>query len=667
MKKTIFFIVCLMYTATSMQAQIDYTSRITNPSFEDGTTTGWTSYGYNAEDAATVSITPNAQSPYQDRWTMSNADGNYLCDYYLWAWTGWWSYYNIHQTIANLPAGGYELSAILASHSAEVANDGATKYVSLFAGKLDGDMNDANCGIYSNITTIAPLGRAVGVPTKVQFEIDTPTDITIGAGLVNHYSAWEIFFKADNFKLYYLGLPLSNSALELPNDKTTLLTPNQWYYYDADVPAQYILVGKLDDMVYTTSEYDQAIEENPVTHVMQLNAGRIYIKTTRSDATLKISTRLEYQNFKAATLNVDGLPLKLTFLKIYTRDINPDGPGSDGTKLISSYVANKGIDVVAFQEDFNYDTELQSNMSGYKFGTKRASVTSDVIYESNRPIDTDGLQFAVRKAIGSFTNESYTQFNSSYSEDVIDISFTHQNVSLPDGNSLIKKGYRYYETTIGGEKVDVFITHTDAGSTDGSSTDPYVISRQTQLKQIAQAILAKGNTDRPKLFMGDTNCRWTREDLNTNFVNVLSDTYDVGDAWVELTRDGVYPTVEQATIADEVVDKIIYINPKGSKTKKLKPLTYLHDSNGYVNTSGTALGDHAPVIVQFSLYLDGSDAFTIGDIVDNDGMNARDLAALVNILLGNIESNYDLDAADVNGDGYITLADLTMLVNIMPD
>ena len=57
--------------------------------------------------------------------------------------------------------------------------------------------------------------------------------------------------------------------------------------------------------------------------------------------------------FKVCALNVDGLPQK-----ILTYDLNPDGPGSDGTKKIGQYIAKSGIDVIGLSEDFNYNGSL---------------------------------------------------------------------------------------------------------------------------------------------------------------------------------------------------------------------------------------------------------------------------------------------------------------------
>ena len=53
--------------------------------------------------------------------------------------------------------------------------------------------------------------------------------------------------------------------------------------------------------------------------------------------------------FKVATLNVDGLPQKILFIKS-----NPDGPGAEGSARIGKYLNQKAYDIVCMQEDFNY-------------------------------------------------------------------------------------------------------------------------------------------------------------------------------------------------------------------------------------------------------------------------------------------------------------------------
>lgn len=58
--------------------------------------------------------------------------------------------------------------------------------------------------------------------------------------------------------------------------------------------------------------------------------------------------------FKVCPLNVDGLPQKFAGI-----NLNPDGPGSEGTQKIAQYIVKSGIDVLGLSEDFNYNGDLK--------------------------------------------------------------------------------------------------------------------------------------------------------------------------------------------------------------------------------------------------------------------------------------------------------------------
>ena len=149
--------------------------------------------------------------------------------------------------------------------------------------------------------------------------------------------------------------------------------------------------------------------------------------------------------------------------------------------------------------------------------------------------------------------------------------------------------------------IDVFILHMDAGDTNATW------SRESQWRQLSDAINGSDH-NRAKLIIGDTNSRYTREDVITNFINRLSSDFTMGDVWVEFYRDGIYPTTAMGNLTDqtnptdyskyEIVDKIIYINPTSGP--QLKPLSFCVDSTTYVRPDGkTPLGDHAPVSAKF--------------------------------------------------------------------
>ena len=297
--------------------------------------------------------------------------------------------------------------------------------------------------------------------------------------------------------------------------------------------------------------------------------------------------------FTCATYNVDGLPQKISIISI-----NSDGPGSSGTSNISAKIASQNWDFVGFSEDFAYHSNLTSSLSNYQWGTYRGSVSSSALYKT---IDTDGLEFAARKATCSWSSEKITAFSSSYG-------------GLTSGaNTCIKKGFRHYVVTVAeGVEVDVIITHMNTYSSSGSG---HINAQHAQLKQIAQYInnlVATNN--RPVILMGDTNCRYTRHDFKTYFWDVLNSNLTYSDPWVDFQWNGVYPTypskslmVSDATgtnsstdiiCADtqkgEVVDKVIYINNPNAPVQ-IKAESYLRD---YDNFKG--LADHMPIVVKFS-------------------------------------------------------------------
>jgi exonuclease III len=292
--------------------------------------------------------------------------------------------------------------------------------------------------------------------------------------------------------------------------------------------------------------------------------------------------------FTCATYNVDGLPSLFD---------NADGPGSSGTTSISQKIANDNWDIIGFSEDFDFHDELASNMSAYTFGKYRGSVSAANALSA---ADTDGLGFATKNSTCSFSNENIVAFTSSYG-------------GLTSGaNTCIKKGFRHYVVTLtNGIAIDVIIIHMNTYSSSGTS---HINAQHAQLKQIAQYINSIRSNNRPIIFMGDTNCRYTRHDFYTYFWSVLDSDLVVKDPWVEYQWDGVYPTyggkslmVSDATGTNsstdiicentqkgEVVDKVIYINNPDSPVQ-IKANNYLRDYDGY-----NGMADHMPIIVEFS-------------------------------------------------------------------
>lgn len=283
--------------------------------------------------------------------------------------------------------------------------------------------------------------------------------------------------------------------------------------------------------------------------------------------------------FTCATYNVDGLPEKvLGFITL-----NGDGPGSSGTTAISQKIATSGWDIVTFQENFSYNTELESAMkSVYTFGTHRKFSLLSALGTA----DTDGLGFATRNTTCTFVSESWWAFNA-------------KEGGLTDGaNTSIKKGVRHYVVKMNNDPdvlIDVLVTHMNTADNDAQ-----IAAQNNQLSEVADYINSIRSNNRPIIFMGDMNTRYTRNDHQTYFWSKLDSDLICKDPWVEHMWDGEYPTYPSDAILTsdygmqygEVVDKIIYINNPNAKVQ-LKSRWYNH------NESYTGVADHNPVVVEF--------------------------------------------------------------------
>ena len=310
------------------------------------------------------------------------------------------------------------------------------------------------------------------------------------------------------------------------------------------------------------------------------------------------------KTFTAACLNVDGLPPTVRAAGVVNVKLNPEGPQETGTLQMSKLVSQKGWDFFGVSENFNYNTQLMSEIGGiYNTGTYRgaipSSVTNVVPYlAGNKWFDTDGLNLLWRSNI-SVSDEAWYLWNK-------------RNGITEDGaDQLIAKGFRYYTVRIAaGLEVDVYILHMDAETTPADNE-----AREIQMTQLVDMILASDNK-RPIIIMGDTNCRYTRDNLKgLMFERINADErFDIHDPWIDFPRGGVMPdlgagsimvpghfdgTNHEAFQTGEVVDKIFYINNKDASAK-LTAKSYLHDTD-FTWPDGSEISDHYPIVIEFEI------------------------------------------------------------------
>jgi len=310
------------------------------------------------------------------------------------------------------------------------------------------------------------------------------------------------------------------------------------------------------------------------------------------------------KTFTAACLNVDGLPPTVRAAGVVNVKLNPEGPQETGTLQMSKLVSQKGWDFFGVSENFNYNDQLMSEIGGiYNTGTYRgaipSSVTNVVPYlAGNKWFDTDGLNLLWRSNI-SVSDEAWYLWNK-------------RNGITEDGaDQLIAKGFRYYTVRIAaGLEVDVYILHMDAETTPADNE-----AREIQMTQLVDMILASDNK-RPIIIMGDTNCRYTRDNLKGLMFDRINadERFDIHDPWIDFPRGGVMPTLGAGSImvpghfdgtnhkafqTGEVVDKIFYINNKDASAK-LTAKSYLHDTD-FTWPDGSEISDHYPIVIEFEI------------------------------------------------------------------
>lgn len=309
------------------------------------------------------------------------------------------------------------------------------------------------------------------------------------------------------------------------------------------------------------------------------------------------------KEFKVCPFNVDGLPQKFGLITV-----NPDGKGAEGAKKIGQYISQSDIDIWALSEDFNYHGDLVEGLgeSDYQIGTARGGINLKN-FKLNARFDVDGLNLLCKKPF-SFSQESWTKWKDN-------------NGWADHGNDLlITKGFRYYLIDLGdGIYMDVYILHMDAD--DGEKDNA---ARASQLAQLREAILAK-NDYRPAIILGDTNCRYTRDNILGLLITPILDKgiYDVKDAWVELCKNGIYPKLgdahlmvkELGYLQGEVVDKVIYLNPKDGDTH----LSAIH----FEVDTDMEESDHKPVIVTMRIQKANASTGFKGIEAADDKTNAR--------------------------------------------
>lgn len=299
---------------------------------------------------------------------------------------------------------------------------------------------------------------------------------------------------------------------------------------------------------------------------------------------------------KVITYNVDGLPQELDlndlpwylkpitwiyklFKKTTIIKINDNPNIANNMKEISKYLSKSDADIIGVQEDFNYHSELMSNLNEYESGSYIGGFNLAKI-KIGFPVrfKTDGLNLLFKKAIATPFSEKIVNWNKSYGY------ISHAN------DKLTTKGFRYYDLLLYGKyPLNVYVLHMDADFYNPESCKDVskdVEARKSQLKQVVDHIKCEtfsGNWN-PIIIIGDTNSYnkydWDKENLEINL------THEINHINGLIIKEAIPTNFEDC-------DRIFYINHSLSDYDLVLKDCYF-DKN-------IKLSDHFPLVGIFDI------------------------------------------------------------------
>ncbi|ERS95282.1 uncharacterized protein SPSK_01732 [Sporothrix schenckii 1099-18] len=275
---------------------------------------------------------------------------------------------------------------------------------------------------------------------------------------------------------------------------------------------------------------------------------------------VKLAAAATGGSFSILSMNVAGLPAILQ-----SNDVPGDKATNAGT--IGSDFAKYGYDVINVQEDFNYHAYIYA--------------TDNHTY---RTATSGGA--GIGSGLNTLANFNWIDFTRIGWNDCSDAS---------GSDCLTPKGFTFMRTVVdSGVYIDMYNVHTDAGTETADET-----ARNSNLAQVASYIdtWSVGNA---VIVFGDTNSRYTRTADN---IGIFISQNGLNDAWLQLERGGVVPTVESlcdnpsTTNNCETVDKVFY---RGSAVVQLSASYFNYESTKFVQSNGDILSDHNPITVDFN-------------------------------------------------------------------
>lgn len=359
---------------------IDVTSTyIKNAGFETGTTDGW---------ATTSSSDTGARSTTNDTYKTNGSQGN-------WLFNTWWQGTPCTQTIKKLPAGKYELSAM-------VASDGATIYM----------INGNNSDDYAYVET---ADKTIGKTLSKKFLLSSETsNYKIGvvggadgkAGEHKPYVAdgyW--WYKTDNFQLKYYGNGIDVYATKKEIDTPINIEANKWYAFPANFSSDYAFTIGDGNLIYTqdgTQDISEATGKTIATgEKINLTKGIVYVKSATA-TTITLSMAADSYDLGDLVTNVADNSFIQNGIVTFTYPTQSTTNKDVTTELVngaSVTINGNSVAVTAIEKGF------QVNISGLEVAKE---------YKINIPADIYGYTGHAMNAAQTITLHTPAIFDGTY-------------------------------------------------------------------------------------------------------------------------------------------------------------------------------------------------------------------------------------------------------------
>jgi hypothetical protein len=605
----------------SVSSPTDVTYAITNSGFEYRNLTGWTNnitkgnntYGDNNNFSSKAGV------GFYESWQASESGGLGNAGTFT-------------QTLANMPAGLYELSVYAQNIEQYNNSAGGT-----------GMFVTAN----SNQTEIGSNGQY-----KVRTTLPADGDLTIGIKLENCTGNW---IAIDRFSLLFYGDPLQ-ALKDLRDGYVT--------------EAQEILNG--NDAQYLTAEQQTALQS-------AIDAG--IAATTETDLNTVTSTTLPnaistaQQQIAAAKASRGRM---LSALERFEKDYNLVD-GTDYGRVTMS--AQAWTDLLEKVVDV---TEAMDNMSLLSEFDTRAQALEEQMDATDASIRLFKGYLALLNGINSFGD---TNLSAAYTTYKTDTEYTDDDTKVQDAINALDDAFEAYAATqhsnfeaganrflgenldfesANGTKIDnawpnvynqvgwtttfssdatdnnkqwAYLTRDNASPRDGGSyyvrlRQNWAVSPNPHLQIQKETMIPTGKYELKFYIKSETSGEYMNTDLNF---------YQLGDA----SPVSVKPTSETWT-------------ERTYELEVSKP-TFFNLSFGFITANG-----NSPA----SVWVDDVQLTYINDVllgdVNNDGfVNIVDVTCIVNHILGQTPPVFIKKAADLNDDGDINIVDVTLLVNLI--